>query len=532
MKRILTTTAIAALTAMPLHAEQHAANTNEASMQVSVGDQEFRASNMMGAKVYMPGEGEGQDVAGMEVSEVPDSWTEIGSVEDVFVGNGGEIATVVFSPNDEISSDKDRVGLKTASVEFKKDSDGNEIYVVYTGDKVTLEESEEFDQASAEQSGQKSAADMQKQQASAEDQNKQSGDKQMQQAANAETQKDGLTIRAADLTGHTVYVPTTEEEAEGISAEMAEVPDNWEQVGDVGSVVLTREGEIKSITLDAGGFLGVDEKEIETQMEDLRFVRDADADADNEFYIVYTGDRSKLEDSEEFNRTQAEAEGNQVMTSEDADQAANLAPKDEPQAAGDEQDRDMASNEDGMKKEDGESLQSAANEDGKSEDAQDEQTASNEDGMNEDAEDEQMAANEDGMNDNADEQQTAQNDMSEDGSQDEQMADAGAQETEGTGPMTNEQMAQLTADELEGQTVIGSEGDNIGDVSTLVLDDSGEIDKVIVDVGGFLGIGEKPVALPFDDLQIEQTGEGMGAIEVTTDHTQEELENMESWDEV
>jgi sporulation protein YlmC with PRC-barrel domain len=122
--------------------------------------------------------------------------------------------------------------------------------------------------------------------------------------------------------------------------------------------------------------------------------------------------------------------------------------------------------------------------------------------------------------------------MSEDGSQDEQMADAGEQETEGTGPMTDEQMAQLTADELEGQTVIGSEGDNIGDVSTLVLDDSGEIDKVIVDVGGFLGIGEKPVALPFDDLQIEQTGEGMGAIEVTTDHTQEELENMESWDEV
>ncbi|WP_292022307.1 PRC-barrel domain-containing protein [Maritimibacter sp. UBA3975] len=527
MRRILTTTAIAALTAMPLYAEQHTGNSNEAQMQVTVGDQEFRASNMMGATVYMPAEGESQNVEGMEVSEVPDSWTEIGSVEDVFVGNNGDIATVVFAPNGETASDKDRVGLETASVEFKKAADGNEIYVVYTGDKVTLEESEEFDQASAEASGQTSAADMQQeqqqanadndqmnadqqneQQANAGNEDMQSEDQRMQQAASAETEKDGLTIRAMDLSGHAVYIPAEGTDTANMSGEMSEVSNDWERVGDVGNVVLSREGEIKSVTLDAGGFLGMGEKEIETSMDDLRFVRDSDADADNEYFIVFTGDRSKLEDEEEFNRTQAEAEGDQVMTPDYAEQAraAEQTGNDMPEgeqtsqnttSASGSQEQDMAENDNAM-----------------SEDAQNEETAQND--MSEDAQNEE----------------TAQNDMSEDRSEDEQMADAGSQNAGNGESMTDDQMAQLTASELEGQTVYGTNGESIGDVSTLVLADSGEIDQVIVDVGGFLGIGEKPVALPFDELDIQQNGEGMNAIEVSTDHTQEDLESMETWDDV
>lgn len=477
MRRILTTTAIVALSAMPLYAEQHTGNTTEAAMQVTAGDQEFRASTMMGAKVYMPAKGESQKVADMDVSEVPDNWTEIGSVEDVFVGQNGKIATVVFSPNDEISSDRDRVGLKTASVEFKKASQGDELYVVYTGDKVTLEDSAEFDQASAEAEGQTSAADMQKeqQQASADDKTKTSDDKKMEQAANAETEQDGLTIRAAALTGHTVYVPAEGKDASNIKGEMPEASGDWEKVGEVGNVVLSREGEIKSVTLDAGGFLGMGEKEVETSMDDLRFVRDSDADADNEFFIVFTGDRAQFDTQDEFDRTKAEANGDWVMTPEDSQRAENTKAED-----GSEE-RDMAQND--------------------------------------------AAATEDAQKD-----QTAQNDMAKDQSNEDQMAEADT-EAGDTMQMTEDQMAKLTADELEGQTVYGTNGDNIGDVSTLVLDDSGEIDKVIVDVGGFLGIGEKPVALPFDDLRIEQSSGSMNSIQVTTDHTQADLENMKTWED-
>lgn len=465
MRRILTTTAIVALTALPLSAQQENGNATENSMNVTIGEQEFRATNVIGAKVYMSAEGETASASETESGDVPDSWTEIGSVEDVFVDQNGEISTVVFVPNGEVTNDNDRLGLEAASVEFRKASDSDELRVVYSGDKVSLEEQEEFDQASAEEEGQRSASE--EQQAS-NDQQMQADDEQMQQAADTEMEKDGLTIRAADLTGHTVYIPAEGSDAQSIGDEVSDPAEDWEQVGDVANVVLSREGEIRSITLDAGGFLGMGEKEVETSMEELRFVRDSDADADNEFFIVFTGDRAQLEEQNEFDRTQAEAEGNRVMPGEDNTRVGNEMPEGE---------------------------------------ARDEQTMS--------------SAN------------TGEQDMQgESEMQNEETADAGAQtEDETARPMTQEQMAQLTASELEGQTVYGTNGDSIGDVSTLVLDDSGEIDRVVVDVGGFLGLGEKPVALPFDELQIEQETGGVNSIEVTTDHTQEELENMEAWND-
>ena len=52
-----------------------------------------------------------------------------------------------------------------------------------------------------------------------------------------------------------------------------------------------------------------------------------------------------------------------------------------------------------------------------------------------------------------------------------------------------------------GATVYGNDDANLGEVSDIVFDQSGQIDAVVVDVGGFLGIGEKPVAVDFDRLR-------------------------------
>ena len=57
---------------------------------------------------------------------------------------------------------------------------------------------------------------------------------------------------------------------------------------------------------------------------------------------------------------------------------------------------------------------------------------------------------------------------------------------------------------LVGKPIFSSDGDdaeNIGNVSDLVFDNHGQIVAVVVGVGGFLGIGEKSVAVDFNALK-------------------------------
>lgn len=57
---------------------------------------------------------------------------------------------------------------------------------------------------------------------------------------------------------------------------------------------------------------------------------------------------------------------------------------------------------------------------------------------------------------------------------------------------------------LIGQPVFSTAGDDaeeIGNISDLVFDESGQITAVVIGVGGFLGIGEKAVAVDFQSLE-------------------------------
>jgi sporulation protein YlmC with PRC-barrel domain len=60
------------------------------------------------------------------------------------------------------------------------------------------------------------------------------------------------------------------------------------------------------------------------------------------------------------------------------------------------------------------------------------------------------------------------------------------------------------ASELIDQAVYSSAGDDaeeIGNVTDVVFNQQGQMTAVVIGVGGFLGIGEKSVAVPFDTLQ-------------------------------
>lgn len=83
----------------------------------------------------------------------------------------------------------------------------------------------------------------------------------------------------------------------------------------------------------------------------------------------------------------------------------------------------------------------------------------------------------------------------------------------------------MSESELVGKRVHGSDGADLGEVSAVMLDGSGKVSGVVIDVGGFLGIGEKPVALSADKLQVI-TDPSDGATTLSVAMTEDELKAL------
>lgn len=75
-------------------------------------------------------------------------------------------------------------------------------------------------------------------------------------------------------------------------------------------------------------------------------------------------------------------------------------------------------------------------------------------------------------------------------------------------------------DWITGATVTSPDGTDIGSISDLIVDgDTGEMKAAIIGVGGFLGIGQKQIALPWTDLTINSDAQ-----QITSTLTREEAE--------
>ncbi len=87
----------------------------------------------------------------------------------------------------------------------------------------------------------------------------------------------------------------------------------------------------------------------------------------------------------------------------------------------------------------------------------------------------------------------------------------------------------ITADNLTGATVVGPNGDDIAEVGDILLTPDGQIDAMLIDFGGFLGIGQKRVAVGMDNLEFAANENG--DLLVYSDFTQEQLEAAPEYDE-
>ncbi|WP_304615887.1 PRC-barrel domain-containing protein [Paracoccus sp. (in: a-proteobacteria)] len=100
--------------------------------------------------------------------------------------------------------------------------------------------------------------------------------------------------------------------------------------------------------------------------------------------------------------------------------------------------------------------------------------------------------------------------------QDADMAAAAASEKVVQQQATNE----LRLDWITGTNVEAPDGTGIGSIKDLILDgETGELKAAIIGVGGFLGIGQKDIALPWEELTINYD-----AREITANLTREEAD--------
>jgi len=67
--------------------------------------------------------------------------------------------------------------------------------------------------------------------------------------------------------------------------------------------------------------------------------------------------------------------------------------------------------------------------------------------------------------------------------------------------MTKLETGQMLASELIGTKVISANNESIGDINDVIVDRNGQAVAAVVGVGGFLGIGEKDVAVPFKSIE-------------------------------
>lgn len=89
--------------------------------------------------------------------------------------------------------------------------------------------------------------------------------------------------------------------------------------------------------------------------------------------------------------------------------------------------------------------------------------------------------------------------------------------------LTAQSDEQISANTYIGQSVYNSGDESIGKISDLIMAKTGGVDAAIIGVGGFLGIGEKWVAVPFEKIAITQVPDS-DDVKLTTTETAESLQ--------
>lgn len=244
-----------------------------------------------------------------------------------------------------------------------------------------------------------------------------------------------INLYASDLIGARVYA--TEASLDGTTSVNADATAEWDDIGEINEIVLTRDGEVQSVIVGVGGFLGIGEKDVAINMGDLRFV--SDGDDPDDYFLVVNANSELIMEADAYERVDMDAEMNADMD-RDADRAMDTTEHAEA--------------------------------------------------------------------------------MDGDHARDPAMMMAPTIEREGYRTVT---IDELTTEDLTGARVYGVGDEDVGEISELVVNTDGVIERAVLDIGGFLGMGEHTIAVSFDELTIIRE-DGGDDLRVYIDSSQEALE--------
>lgn len=86
-------------------------------------------------------------------------------------------------------------------------------------------------------------------------------------------------------------------------------------------------------------------------------------------------------------------------------------------------------------------------------------------------------------------------------------------------------MADMTADKLSGKSVVTTTGEEIGQIDQVGYSATHQERVAVIEAGGFLGVGQKRVAVPLSELEMGSDGN------VKTTMDRDSIESQEEFDE-
>jgi hypothetical protein len=239
-------------------------------------------------------------------------------------------------------------------------------------------------------------------------------------------QQQPTDIQASKFIGMRVYA--TEKDVAPDAAAKPGSEKEWDDIGEINDVILSRKGEVKAVVVGVGGFLGMGEKNVAVAMKDIKFVKNGD-DA-NDYFLVINTNKQMLADAPTYAAVQKTTESpksnNATASSESKTRTALVRPD--------------------VKRE-------------------------------------------------------------------------GYRQPEKT---------ELTSENLVGARVYSAKDEDVGEVNKLILNADGSVKQLVLDIGGFLGIGEHRVAVGLDEVNIIRNEKG-DDVRVYVDSDKETLKALPTY---
>jgi hypothetical protein len=302
------------------------------------------------------------------------------------------------------------------------------------------------------------------------------------------------SITASGLIDKRVYVSETDMSA---TQPIKAADQDWDDIGEISDVVLGMDGKVDAVLVDVGGFLGMGEKTVAISMNALGLI--PDGDSGNSYFAVVKGNKAMLDAAPAY-------EGNTSDHLMNAGEDAAASMKKTTDAA-------MAKTEAGMENAGDKTKEMATNTAEKTK-----QMASDTGQAVKNAASDAGEATKDAA---------AKTGSAIDNAVDSTAAAVGmAGQADAKDGMAVD-IATVDADTLHGEGVYGPNDDKVGDISKLVKSSDGKLDGVVIDVGGFIGIGAKPVEIKASQLTVLKNDTSMT---VHTGLTEEQLKALPKYE--